>query len=320
MSDMEKGLNYINELTWGYRASRILQVAVQLRIFTHLSEKSFTSEDLSSLCSAKNYLLEKVLIACSAMGLLKKEGDLYRNTELSEQYLVEGKSLYQGNIISHSANVWEFWNNLPNALLNEARREDPADSHRNFILGMHNVMMGGRGNLFIDNIDLSGRKKMFDAGGGPGTYCVLACQKYPELTATVFDLPETIVITKEILKKENMLGSISVQEGSWETDNFGEENDIVLLSNILHGSESQAEMKLKKAYQSLVSGGMVVIQEFLLDNSKAGSLIPALFNVMVGAYSQEELFAVIQKAGFSDVQLVINDEEIGCSWVKAVKS
>lgn len=244
---MEKGLKYLNELTWEYRASRILQVATQLKVFTHLCGKSMTSEELSSLCSAKTALLEKVLIACSAMGLLKRDGGLYRNTELSEEYLVEGKAIYQGNIICHAAKVWEFWENLHNEILNEVGAEDPSESHRNFILGMHNITMGGRGKLFIDNIDLSGRKKMFDVGGGPGSYSILACQKYPELRATVFDLPETIVITKEILNKESVADRISIQEGSWETDNFGEENDVVLLSNILHGCDSQAEMKLEKA-------------------------------------------------------------------------
>lgn len=316
---MENGLKYLNELTWEYRASRILQVATQLRVFTCLSGKSMASEELSSLCSAKTVLLEKVLIACCAMGLLKRESGLYNNTELTEEYLVEGKDLYQGNIICHAANVWEFWGNLPGEILNESREEDSLESHRNFILGMHNITMGGRGKIFVDNIDLSGRKKLFDVGGGPGSYCVLACGKYPELRATVFDLPETIVITREILEKEGMSGRISVQEGSWETDSFGEGNDVVLLSNILHGCNSQAEMKLEKAYESLVSGGMVVIQEFVLDDSKSGPLIPALFNVMVGAYCQEELFIVIAKAGFCDIQLVASDEEIGCSWLKAVK-
>ena len=36
---MEKGLGYLNELTWAYRASRTLQVAAGLKLFTHLSEK-----------------------------------------------------------------------------------------------------------------------------------------------------------------------------------------------------------------------------------------------------------------------------------------
>lgn len=316
---MEKGLSYLNELTWGYRASRVLQVAVHLKLFTHLASKAQTCQELAKDCSAKEDILEKMLIACCAMGLLDKENDHYKNTELSGQYLVEGQPLYQGNIIAHAANVWDYWNQLPNEVLLKKTEENPSRDHRNFILGMHNITMSGRGHLFLDHVDLSGRKKLFDVGGGPGTYSILACRKYPELKATVFDLPETIAITREVLQKEKMTDRISVRQGSWETDDFGQGNDIVLLSNILHGANSMAALKLQKAYQSLISDGMIVVQEFVLNDDKTGPVIPALFNMMVGAYSQSELLKVVTETGFVNYRKVVESTEIGCAWFIAEK-
>jgi SAM-dependent methyltransferase len=316
---MEKGLQYLNDLTWGYRASRILQTAVGLDLFTRLSGQCCTCEALAQLCSADLKLLEKVLVACCAMGLLEKQGAGYANTALSEQYLVEGKPLYQGNIIAHSAGVWEYWNALPSQLAAATTPQDPTRSHRDFILGMENVTMGGRGKLFIDHINLSGRTHLLDVGGGPGTYSALACEKYPGLKATVFDLPETIAITRQIVAEKGMESRISVREGNWETDSFGSGYDVVLLSNVLHGADSSAAMKLKKAWDCLDRGGLLVIQEFLLNEDKTGPLIPALFNVMVGAYAGAELFSVIEEAGFSSPELVLQNEAIGCSWVTAIK-
>jgi len=317
---MEKGLQYLNDLTWGYRASRILQTAVGLELFTRLSGRCCTCEALAQLCSADLKLLEKVLVACCAMGLLEKQGAGYVNTTLSEQYLVEGKPLYQGNIIAHSANVWEYWDTLPRELAAGATTpQDPTRSHRDFILGMENITMGGRGKLFTEHIDLSGRTHLLDVGGGPGTYSVLACEKYPHLKAMVFDLPETIVITRQIIAAKGMESKISVREGNWETDTFGSGYDVVLLSNVLHGDDSSAAMKLKKAWDCLDRGGLLVIQEFLLNEDKTGPLILALFNVMVGAYAEAELFSVIEKAGFSSPQLVLQNDVIGCSWITAEK-
>lgn len=89
--------------------------------------------------------------------------------------------------------------------------------------------------------------------------------------------------------------------------------DDGLLSDVMHGPGSKAQMKLKKAYDSLVCGGLVVIQEFLLNDRKAGPLIPALFNVMVGAYSQAELFGIVEETGFIKPKLVISSEELGAS-------
>lgn len=316
---MESGLRYLNELTWGYRASRALQVAAGLKLFTRLSEKPQSCDELAAACGAKTDMIEKLLIACCAMGLLQKKGGRYCNTELSDQYLVEDAPLYQGHIIAHAAKVWDYWGDLANVVEGKSGYSGPEPDHENFILGMQDITRAGRGQLFLDSVDLTGRKKLFDVGGGPGTYSILACKKYPELHATVFDLPETIAIARPIIETEGLTDRISVREGSWETDDFGESNDIVLFSNVLHGPTSMAEVKLQKAFDSMVSGGMVAIQEFALNDDKTGPLVPALFNVMVGAYSQPELSEVLVEAGFINVQAVVESEEIGCLWMTAIK-
>ncbi len=317
---MENGIAILNDLNWGYRAARVLHVANTLSLFTILSEKPMSAEQICRTIKSDPEMMKKLLMACTSMGLLEKEGNQYKNTELAQTYLVRGRKLYQGDIIAHAATVWDFWSRLADHVtLGSERVAINPDDHRNFIMGMHNIAVAGRAQLFIDSVDLTGRKKLFDVGGGPGTYSIAACRRYPELKAVVFDLPETIAITKEIISKEGIQDVITVREGDWETDDFGEDNDVVLLSDVMHGPGSKAQMKLKKAYDSLLCGGLVVIQEFLLNDRKTGPLIPALFNVMVGAYSQAELFGIVEETGLIKPKLVISSEELGSSWVTAGK-
>lgn len=310
-----------HDFSWDYRASRVLQIAAnRIDIFTTLSDKEMSSEQLAQRCRTKPGLTERLLIACTAMGLLSRHENRYRNTELSKIYLVRGQRLYQGDIIAHSAATWNFWNNLADEILLEpAPGDKEGQEHRNFIMGMHNIAVAGRTDVFIENIDLSERTKLLDVGGGPGTYSIAACMRYPKLKAVVFDLPETVAIAKEIIAAEGMQAKVTTQAGNWETDSFGEDNDVVLLSNILHGSGSKAEMKLKKAYDSMVDGGLLLVQDFLLNDEKTGPLIPALFNVMVGAYSRRELLSIIKEAGFVHDKVVVNSEEIGFTWITAEK-
>jgi hypothetical protein len=316
---MEKGIAYLNELTWECRASRVLHVGVLLKVFTRLADKPLMCKELAAACGAKADLLERVLIACCSLGLLERDGEAYRNTALSQEYLVEGRPLYQGHIIAHAARVWVYWHDLPQLILENPSPPTEAQDHRNFILGMRDITMGGRGQIFLDHIDLSGRKKLFDVGGGPGLYCILACQKYPQLTATLFDLPETIAIARGLIEEAGLANRVTLRGGSWETDDFGSGNDVVLFSNVLHGPTSMAAMKLKKAFDSLVSGGMVAIQEFALNDDKTGPQLPALFNVMVGAYSKPELIEQITQAGFINAKVVTENEQIGCTWITAMK-
>jgi hypothetical protein len=316
---MNTELGYLNDLTWGYRASRVLQTAVRLKVFTRLDGGGQSSAALAAACSAQPDLLEKLLIVCCAMNLLTKDGDAYVNTALSSTYLVEGKPLYQGNIISHAARVWNFWDALPEAVYTQPPQEPADQSHRDFILGMRDITMAGRGQLFLEHIDLSGRKKLFDVGGGPGLYAVLACQQYPDLTATVFDLPETIAIARGIIQDAGLTDRIELAAGDWESDDFGSGSDVVLFSNVLHGPGSGALEKLQKAYAAMVSGGLVAVQEFALNDDKTGPLIGALFNVMVGAYAQAELLELLTRAGFTNARIVVQNESIGSTWLTAIK-
>jgi ubiquinone/menaquinone biosynthesis C-methylase UbiE len=309
-----------HDFSWDYRAARVLQIANKIDIFTTLSDKEMSLEQLAQKCNTKPDMTEKLLIACTSLGLLEKHGPQYKNTELAQTYLVRGQKLYQGNIIAHSDTVWNFWSNLEDEVrLEPAPKDKEAEEHRNFIMGMHNIALAGRADAFIENIDLSGRRKLLDVGGGPGTYSIAACRRYPQLEAVVFDLPETIAIAQEVIAAEGMQDRVTTQAGSWETDTFGEENDVVLLSNILHGHGSKAEMKLKKAYDSMVKGGLLVIQDFLLNDEKTGPLIPALFNVMVGTYSCCELLSIIKEAGFEHPKVVVSSQEIGFTWITAEK-
>lgn len=58
----------------------------------------------------------------------------------------------------------------------------------------------------------------------------------------------------------------------------------------------------------MVPGGLILIQDFILENSKDGPLFPALFslNMLVNnpegrCYSEEEIFAMLKDAGVRDI-------------------
>jgi len=166
---------------------------------------------------------------------------------------------------------------------------------------------------------LSDRKLLLDVGGGPGTYSVILCQRFPNLRAVIWDLPRTLAIAEEVIKRFGMQGRITLQVGDWNKDEFGTGYDCLLMSNILHGPSSQAPMKLAKAFRALESDGLLIVHDFLLNDEKTGPLPAALFNLMVGAYSVGELTAIIEEAGFKDVRLVAYLPKRGSGLITATK-
>ncbi len=295
----------ILEQSWAYRAARALQAAHSVGIFEKLAEAEENDAGISSALHLDPDLTSRLLVVCAAMGYLERDGNRWRLSAKARATLVSSAVLYQGNNIAHSAEVWKFWNDLEPALRGKrgasaftpgAKRER---SHRDFILAMHDMTMAGRGAELASRVDLAGKRKLLDVGGGPGTYSAALCEKYPHLRATVFDLPETVKIAREVVARLGPGSRIDFKEGDWEIDDFGSGADVVLMSNILHGPGSNAEMKLAKAYEALKAGGILIVQDFLLDEAKTGPLKPALFNLMVGAYSVKELRDLIEAAGFT---------------------
>lgn len=302
----------LEEAHWDFRISRALQVANALGLFTTLAERSLSARELSAELGTDEGYTERLLIVLCALGLLEKVEGRYRNTLLAETFLVRGAPLYQGDAIAHAANVWDFWHRLE-AVVRTGRREaslaelpppPPQAAHECFIRAMHNLSITGSAQMVAQTVDLSSARRLLDVGGGPGTYSIAFCQRYPHLECVVFDLPQTLEIAREVVAQFGLSHRIHLQPGDWNRDEFGEDFDAVLLSNVLHGPGSQAPMKLAKAHRALKPGGWLLAHDFLLNAQKTGPLQAALFNLMVGAYSEPELRAELEAAGFVEVRLM----------------
>ena len=91
------------------------------------------------------------------------------------------------------------------------------------------------------------------------------------------------------------------------------------MSNVLHGPGSHAEEKLEKAGRALVPGGLLIVHDFMLNNDRSGPLPAALFNLMVGAYTVNELLDIIRSAGFAEASLVAYHPQRASGIITAVR-
>ena len=184
---------------------------------------------------------------------------------------------------------------------------------------MHGYAANGVGQWVARQLDLSDRSLLLDVGGGPGTYSIALCQRFPKLRAVVWDLSQTIAIAQQVIERFHMEDRIVVKEGDWNRDEFGTGYDCLLMSNTMHGPGFQAEERLNQGMRALVQGGMLIVNDFLLDNDKSGPLPAALFNLMIGAYTVHELIAVIRSVGFVDVSLIASNAQRGSGIVTAIR-
>ena len=311
MAEKERADPFVQALA-GWQPARVLMAANRLGIFAVLGENALPAEEVASRCGCQPRSMALLLNACVALGFLTKARGLYSNTLASLYSLVPGKPTYLGDAINHSDHLWAAWSHLDEAVrTNHPVRQAPFASdptvHRDFILAMHNRAMR-IGPLLADALDLSGRRQLFDAGGGPGTFSIFLVRRYPGLRAIVFDLPPTIEIARQVIASSGVADRIALRAGDYFKDDLGQGNDVVLLSAVLHAlGPARCQELLNKAYHSLVSGGLVVVHEQLIDRDGTSPLGAVLFslNMLVNteagqSYSAEEITGWMRKVGFQE--------------------
>ena len=169
----------------------------------------------------------------------------------------------------------------------------------------------GLGMQVAEALDFGGRRQLFDCGGGPGTYGMLFCQRVPGLRAIVFDLPPVVAVAREIIAENGMANRVTTRAGDLRTDEFGQGNDAVLFSGVLHQFRPPVVQEaFHKAFRSMTPGGIVVVSDLLLNAEKSGPLFQTLFalNMLLttsggSGYSEAEHASFMENAGFVDVRV-----------------
>lgn len=314
---MEKRIWHPGELlaTSGYYwQTCTLHAAVKIDLFTAVGNKMRSAEDVAARLKTDPRGTAMLMDALSAMGLLEKTAGAYSTTPESLKYLSKDSPAYIGYMILHHHNLVDAWSHLDEAVKTgravrrRANFQDP-EIRKNFLMGMFNMAMNTAPRL-VPLADLSGRHRLLDLGGGPGTYAIHFCRHNPDLQATVFDLPTTRPFALETIDRFGLGDRIGFMEGDYLTDGIPGRYDVAWLSHILHG-EGPADCQniIDKAVFALEPGGLILVHEFILNDTRDGPIFPALFslNMLLGtprgqAYAEKEITGMLEKAGIGQIR------------------
>ena len=301
----------------GYMVSKALFVAHELDIFDRLANSGKKASELADETNASEKGIRRLCNALSGVGLLVKDGDKYFLPDNLREYLLKsGKNSFHSYIeLIHW--YWYIWSDLEKVI----REGKPATSImeligkdegklKTFIHGMHDRAKEASP-LILEGVDISNRRRILDAGGGPGTYCLEWMKVNPQLRATILDLPHVLQITKGYVKKYDMEGRVSFIAGNFHEVELEMGNyDLVLMANVLvmYSVEENRNL-IKKAYDSLKESGMVIIHGYALDDNECEPIGSALFALSMfsatpkgSAYKKSEQMEWLKEAGFKDMK------------------
>ncbi len=313
---MSDGFARLAGIAGGYVEARILQVAVGLGVFDALG----AAEDADAVTVATRIGSETratglLLDALAVMGLLDKVGPRYRLNHLSATYLRGAAPKNFTGMIRFDALLWNAWGKLEEAV-RTGRPARVADMYQadedetGIFIGAMDSLVKARGDAEITAgaLDLGDSRRLLDVGPGPATYAIALCRRYPALRATLYDLPGTLRITERHVRASDVADRIECRPGDYRTDAIPRGYDVVFLSNIIHGEDEATNQALfAKLAKSLVSGGLLVIKDHILDGSRAETDAGTLFSLLMlltteggRCYTLEEIRGWFAAAGLAD--------------------
>jgi predicted O-methyltransferase YrrM len=306
------------QLALAYRSSAVLFAAVELGVFTAVADMPATAATVARSCGADSERLRYLLDACVAEGLLAREGDAYSNTPVTDAFLVRGRPAYSANGLKYAQDLYPAWNRLSD-LMRTGRPPMPPETilgtdkekTRAFVYAMHERARG-IGSVLPHLVDLKGRKKLLDVGGGPGTYSVALIQQTQGLTSTVLDVPGVLEVARELIEASGFASRVTLMPGDYLKSSFGTGYDVVLLSGMMHReTPDTCRLLLKKAFDALDPGGLVIVSDVFFENDDKTTPPFALYfalNMMLtsdegAAHAVTEMARWMSGAGFRDVDI-----------------
>jgi hypothetical protein len=311
----------LHALGLGFMAARTLHVALEFCLFTHLSGNACSLPQIAQALGLAERAAARLLHACVALGLVRLADGIFSNVPLVEKYLVHGRPTYIGGYLQMFDTLgYHRWEQLGSALQHNAPVEapdhpyryldDPGEATRTFLTAQHEGS-ASLGYALARRIDFTPFRCLLDLGGGMGTYTIEILRHYPHLQAIVFDFPQVCRLTSAALQQAGLSARTQTVAGDYEHDPLPQGPDVVLWSGNLHASSPPRCLQILQKLRALLPAhGLVVIHDYMLDDTGTGPLLPALLALHLTLVSTDgqvyrgaELRALLTQTGFTHVRV-----------------
>jgi hypothetical protein len=306
----------LQNIAQSYGQSAALMAAVELGVFTAIGNGAGTYEEVASALDIHPTNAERLMVMLCTAGLLEKTQGRHRNAADVERFLVQGKPGYMGPWITFTKPQWNEWGRLGKHLrtknlkvmgsietftVTDARRYHNAT----YSIGM------GAGRRFVRQVDLRGRKRIMDIGGGSGAYCIAAAKEHPGIRGVVLDLPVVCEVARGFIAENGVADRVQAQACDFTRDPFPTNCDVAIMASNLpmYGREMIAKV-IRKTHDALLSGGEMHLIGEMTNDERTGPWGPAFWGLgqavvdSLGlAHSEADVIGYFCDAGFAGVRM-----------------
>jgi 3-hydroxy-5-methyl-1-naphthoate 3-O-methyltransferase len=306
---------------WAARETQVLVAGVELDIFTHLEEGKRTAKEIARAANASERGIERLLDALVAMGYLNKKGKNYGLSPISKTFLVNGKESYMGGFVYETKLIWDNWSRLTDVIRTGRPFEavDTEQGGREFfpkLVAAIFPMTFGAARAAVATLPEKTRKRIkniLDVAAGSGAWSLAFAEAIPDARVVAVDYPEVVQITRQFAERFGVADRYDYIEGNLRAVDFGRNRyDLAILGHIIHAEGEKWGKKLvKKSYNALKDGGLLLIAEMIPNDTRTGPKIPVVFGLNMllltengDVFTMREYRGWLKEAGFKKVTTI----------------
>jgi predicted O-methyltransferase YrrM len=299
-----------------FMVSRVVVAAEKLQLFRKLHNKELSAAQLGRMLGLHSRNREVFLGSLMALGLLKKKGDLYRNSALADKYFVRERSIYWTRVYSEECiREYERFSVLEKMLATGKNYESIVGKKN---IGYLDVMAKNRtwasdfthmlyyyhlpeARALAKKLNLRGYRNLLDVGGGSGVMSIALARKYPHLKACVLDMKTVTAVTRKIVRREGLSKQITTTVGDLNRD-LPDGYDAIMFCDV---DITDYRKTFKTAYDRLPAGGLVVVVEELASEDFTEPLTRLMWQLRSGFFwlrTRKELADLLKECGFKSVK------------------
>jgi len=314
----------IEQVAFGFMASKVLFSAIELGLFTELAKESMDAVEIQKRCGLHPRGVRDFLDTLAAVGMLERRGEVYSNTSETDFYLDRAKPTYIGNYVEISSlREYQLFDKVSEALRTGEPQNEIKSEDEDWVDAMYRTperlrffLRGMTGHSLPSAMAIARKfpwekyRTFADIGTAEGCLPVQVAMAHPHLMGEGFDLPTVRPFFEEYVASFRLQDRIKFRIGDFFKDSLPAA-DILVMGMILHDWNLDMKMTLlKKAHDVIPRGGALIVYDHVIDDERRKNVNGLLMSLLMLVetqggfdYTGEDCCKWMREAGFSETHV-----------------
>jgi SAM-dependent methyltransferase len=276
--------------------AQALTTACELGLFDALNQRPMTLDEIATHLQCQPHSLGFLLQLLVLAGYLRTRRGQYANSAVARRWLSQGSAFNIAPYIVHTPDIIALWEHLPQVLRTDCAsvhmpyEQDSTQPEVQAALERHYAglaalaMVLGRELIYRAPLP-RGATRLLDVGGSHAAYSVLFCRRYPQLQATILDLPPGIAAGQRTARATGLSERLDFRSQDIVRDEFppdlAQAFDVACYFHIAHLLSSEInEHVLARVVHCLRPGGVLLYVDQVTDRKHFSHLGSAMVQLM----------------------------------------